>query len=163
VVKDLSPNGSFVNQVRSWSSVLPETAADFDDNPYQRTFLRSAWVSAHYFCRVFLAKLSFAPVKADLSPLRGSAEAKQSASGTTFWRIIFSIEIHFGLTEFRARVKWVDGVSPHTRLSISRLSHGISSRWFTERAQVVCAYAMFSRSFGLTRHSIKQRPRLNRL
>ena len=25
-----------------------------------------------------------------------------------YWTIVFSIEIQFGLTEFRARIKWVD-------------------------------------------------------
>lgn len=47
-------------------------------------------------------------VRADLSPLKGSALPQTSASGKTFWKIIFSVEIHFGLTEFRARIKWVD-------------------------------------------------------
>lgn len=28
-----------------------------------------------------------------------------------YWTIVFSIEIHFGLTEFRARIKWTDNVS----------------------------------------------------
>lgn len=27
-----------------------------------------------------------------------------------YWNIVFSIEIHFGLTEFRARIKWTDNV-----------------------------------------------------
>lgn len=49
-------------------------------------------------------------VRADLSPLSGSAEAKQSKNGKSYWTIIFSIEIHFGLTEFKARIKWVDNV-----------------------------------------------------
>ncbi|KAJ7227269.1 hypothetical protein GGX14DRAFT_347749 [Mycena pura] len=49
-------------------------------------------------------------VRADLSPLKGSAVAQTGPNGTTFWKIIFSIEIHFGLTEFRARIKWVDNV-----------------------------------------------------
>ncbi|KAH9945444.1 uncharacterized protein BXZ73DRAFT_38991 [Epithele typhae] len=47
-------------------------------------------------------------VRADLSPLSGSAQAKQSRSGKQYWTIVFSIEIHFGLTEFKARIKWVD-------------------------------------------------------
>ncbi|KAJ6494896.1 hypothetical protein C8R47DRAFT_390639 [Mycena vitilis] len=47
-------------------------------------------------------------VRADLSPLKGSAEAQTGKNGSTFWKIIFSVEIHFGLTEFRARIKWVD-------------------------------------------------------
>ncbi|KAL0065109.1 hypothetical protein AAF712_007945 [Marasmius tenuissimus] len=47
-------------------------------------------------------------VRADLSPLSGSAEAKQGKHGKTYWNIVFSIEIHFGLTEFRARIKWND-------------------------------------------------------
>ncbi|KAI0661700.1 hypothetical protein C8Q70DRAFT_910546 [Cubamyces menziesii] len=49
-------------------------------------------------------------VRADLSPLAGSAQAKQGRNGKTYWTIVFSIEIHFGLTEFKARIKWVDNV-----------------------------------------------------
>lgn len=30
--------------------------------------------------------------------------------GKKYWTIVFSIEIHFGLTEFRARIKWNDDV-----------------------------------------------------
>ncbi|KAF5372764.1 hypothetical protein D9615_010105 [Tricholomella constricta] len=47
-------------------------------------------------------------VRADLSPLSGSAESKAGRNGKTYWTIVFSVEIHFGLTEFRARIKWVD-------------------------------------------------------
>lgn len=50
-------------------------------------------------------------VRADLSPLSGSAETKKGKNGKVYWTIIFSVEIHFGLTEFRARIKWVDNVS----------------------------------------------------
>ncbi|KAI6108131.1 hypothetical protein F5141DRAFT_1120837 [Pisolithus sp. B1] len=50
-------------------------------------------------------------VRADLSPLSGSAEPKHGKNGKTYWTIVFSIEIHFGLTEFRARIKWNDNVS----------------------------------------------------
>ncbi|KAF9816655.1 hypothetical protein IEO21_03960 [Rhodonia placenta] len=51
-------------------------------------------------------------VRADLSPLAGSAQAKPGKSGKTYYNIVFNIEIHFGLTEFRARIKWIDNVSP---------------------------------------------------
>lgn len=47
-------------------------------------------------------------VRADLSPLAGSAQPKQGTGGKQYWTIVFSIEIHFGLTEFRARIKWTD-------------------------------------------------------
>ncbi|KAJ3480295.1 hypothetical protein NLI96_g8449 [Meripilus lineatus] len=47
-------------------------------------------------------------VRADLSPLAGSAQAKSGKGGKTYWTIVFSIEIHFGLTEFKARIKWTD-------------------------------------------------------
>ncbi|EKM78941.1 hypothetical protein AGABI1DRAFT_121289 [Agaricus bisporus var. burnettii JB137-S8] len=47
-------------------------------------------------------------VRADLSPLAGSAEAKTGKAGKVYWRIVFSVEIQFGLTEFQARIKWVD-------------------------------------------------------
>ena len=30
--------------------------------------------------------------------------------GKKYWTIVFSIEIHFGLTEFKARIKWNDDV-----------------------------------------------------
>lgn len=49
-------------------------------------------------------------VRADLSPLSSSAEAKSGKHGKVYWNIIFSVEIHFGLTEFKARIKWVDNV-----------------------------------------------------
>lgn len=49
-------------------------------------------------------------VRADLSPLAGSAQAKQGRNQKMYWTIVFSIEIHFGLTEFKARIKWVDNV-----------------------------------------------------
>jgi hypothetical protein len=52
-------------------------------------------------------------VQADLSPLAGSAQPKPGTSGKTYWTIVFSVEIHFGLTEFKARIKWVDSVSSH--------------------------------------------------
>jgi len=49
-------------------------------------------------------------VRADLSPLAGSAESKEGKGGKTYWTIVFSVEIQFGLTEFKARIKWVDNV-----------------------------------------------------
>jgi hypothetical protein len=54
-------------------------------------------------------------VQADLSPLEGSAQPKPGRSGKTYWTIVFSVEIHFGLTEFKARIKWVDSVSFSSR------------------------------------------------
>jgi hypothetical protein len=47
-------------------------------------------------------------VRADLSPLTATAQPKAGKNGKKFWTIVFSIEIHFGLTEFKARIKWVD-------------------------------------------------------
>jgi hypothetical protein len=47
-------------------------------------------------------------VRADLSLLSGSAEPKHGKNGKTYWTIVFSVEIHFGLTEFKARIKWND-------------------------------------------------------
>lgn len=55
-------------------------------------------------------------VQADLSPLAGSAQPKPGRSGKTYWTIVFSVEIHFGLTEFKSRIKWVDSVSTHSQL-----------------------------------------------
>ncbi|KAL0954944.1 hypothetical protein HGRIS_003877 [Hohenbuehelia grisea] len=55
-------------------------------------------------------------VRADLSPLEGSAEPKSGRNGKTYWTIVFSVEIHFGLTEFKARIKWVDNVSSSSSL-----------------------------------------------
>lgn len=48
-------------------------------------------------------------VRADLSPLATSAEPK-AGKGGKYWTIVFSVEIQFGLTEFKARIKWVDNV-----------------------------------------------------
>ncbi|KZT00777.1 uncharacterized protein LAESUDRAFT_665281 [Laetiporus sulphureus 93-53] len=50
-------------------------------------------------------------VRADLSPLASSAHGEQGKNGKMYWTIVFYIEIHFGLTEFRARIKWTDNVS----------------------------------------------------
>ncbi|PPQ91717.1 hypothetical protein CVT25_012858 [Psilocybe cyanescens] len=50
-------------------------------------------------------------VQADLSLLNGSAEPKVGKNGKKYWTIVFSVEIHFGLTEFKARIKWMDNVS----------------------------------------------------
>lgn len=47
-------------------------------------------------------------VRANLSPLADSAQPKDGRNGTKYWTIVFSVEIHFGLTEFKARIKWVD-------------------------------------------------------
>ena len=60
-------------------------------------------------------------VRADLSPLAGSAQAKQGRNGKTYWTIVFSIEIHFGLTEFKARIKWVDNVRIFAPFKLSGL------------------------------------------
>ncbi|KAF8972184.1 hypothetical protein BDZ97DRAFT_1650258 [Flammula alnicola] len=49
-------------------------------------------------------------VQADLSLLNGSAEPKAGKNGKKYWTIVFSVEIHFGLTEFKARIKWMDNV-----------------------------------------------------
>ncbi|KAJ3497279.1 hypothetical protein NLJ89_g10367 [Agrocybe chaxingu] len=47
-------------------------------------------------------------VQADLSLLNNSAEPKAGRNGKKYWTIVFSVEIHFGLTEFKARMKWMD-------------------------------------------------------
>ncbi|TEB34592.1 hypothetical protein FA13DRAFT_1753603 [Coprinellus micaceus] len=52
-------------------------------------------------------------VRADLSMLSDSAEPKQGKNGKTYWTIVFSVEIHFGLTEFEARIKWVQDAGPY--------------------------------------------------
>ncbi|KAH6912722.1 hypothetical protein BKA70DRAFT_1264772 [Coprinopsis sp. MPI-PUGE-AT-0042] len=53
-------------------------------------------------------------VRADLSMLSDSAVPKMGRGGKNYWTIVFSVEIHFGLTEFRARIKWVqDGVTKY--------------------------------------------------
>ena len=57
-------------------------------------------------------------MQADLSVLSGSAETKVGKNGKNYWTIVFSVEIHFGLTEFKARIKWVDSV----RISVSHCS-----------------------------------------
>ncbi|TFK22887.1 hypothetical protein FA15DRAFT_595292 [Coprinopsis marcescibilis] len=49
-------------------------------------------------------------VRADLSMLSDSAAPKLSRGGKTYWTIVFSVEIQFGLTEFKARIKWVQDV-----------------------------------------------------
>lgn len=56
-------------------------------------------------------------MQADLSLLSGSAEPKVGKNGKEYWTIVFSVEIHFGLTEFKARIKWVDNVRFFSRLT----------------------------------------------
>ena len=45
-------------------------------------------------------------VRADLSPLTASAQVMTGPGGKEYWTIVFSVEIHFGLTEFKARIRW---------------------------------------------------------
>ncbi|KAG6857419.1 hypothetical protein H0H87_004781 [Tephrocybe sp. NHM501043] len=69
-------------------------------------------------------------VRADLSPLSGSAEPKAGRNGKTYWTIVFSVEIHFGLTEFKARIKWVDDnkiVSPTPLPTVQPISNSLTS------------------------------------
>ncbi|KAF9031423.1 hypothetical protein BDZ89DRAFT_1131921 [Hymenopellis radicata] len=47
-------------------------------------------------------------VRADLSPLSGIVETKVGKDGRSYWTIVLSIEIHFGPTEFKSRIKWLD-------------------------------------------------------
>jgi hypothetical protein len=42
--------------------------------------------------------------------LKASAKAMAGHGGKVYWKVVFSIEIHFGLTEFKARIKWNDDV-----------------------------------------------------
>ena len=56
-------------------------------------------------------------VSADLSHLCRPADL-QYYNGKTFWKLKYELEIMFGLTELRARVKWTEGVS----LFVHRLS-----------------------------------------
>jgi len=62
-------------------------------------------------------------VRADLSPLTASARAATGEGGKKYWTIVFSIEIHFGLTEFKARIKWTDDVRP---VSVMWFWYGLS-------------------------------------
>ena len=64
---------------------------------------------------------SLCHVQADLSKLSNSAEAKTGPNGQVYWTVVFSIEIHFGLTEFKARIKWVDNVRVESVLSTRTL------------------------------------------
>ncbi|TDL19908.1 hypothetical protein BD410DRAFT_815768 [Rickenella mellea] len=45
-------------------------------------------------------------VQADLSKLSDSAQPKDGPNGETYWTVVFYIEIQFGLTEFKARIRW---------------------------------------------------------
>lgn len=49
------------------------------------------------------------------------ARLKSSRNGKTYWTIAFSVNLHFGLTEFKARIKWNDNVC--IRFSLSSTSH----------------------------------------
>lgn len=54
-------------------------------------------------------------MRADLSPLTASAKVMTGPGGKKYWTIVFSIEIHFGLTEFKARIKWSHDVCIYFR------------------------------------------------
>lgn len=49
-------------------------------------------------------------VKADLSALCHKAD-KIPSNSLSFWRLNFDIEFLFGLTEYQARLKWIENVS----------------------------------------------------
>ncbi|KAF7316791.1 hypothetical protein HMN09_00412200 [Mycena chlorophos] len=66
-------------------------------------------------------------VRADLSPLKSTAVPQEGKNGT-FWKVVFSIEIHFGLTEFRARLKYLDN---------GEVKYGAASIIYNERGRRV--------------------------
>jgi len=61
-------------------------------------------------------------VRADLSPLAASARATTGEGRKRYWKIVFTIEIHFGLTEFKAMIKWNDDVR---FISVIRFNYGL--------------------------------------
>ena len=75
---------------------------------------------------------SLCHVKADLSKLTNSAEPKIGPNGQTYWTVVFNIEIHFGLTEFKARIKWVEDVSALRQMLAWEffLTHVFSCSWY---------------------------------
>ena len=88
------------------------------------------WISRHDGAYFRLHFLRFSPchpdsfstlcvVQADLSLLNGSAEPKNGRNGKKYWTIVFSVEIHFGLTEFKARIKWMDNVGIASILNVT--------------------------------------------
>jgi hypothetical protein len=80
-------------------------------------------------------------VRADLSPLTASAQPKTGKSGKKFWTIVFSIEIHFGLTEFRARIKWVDKEVRNLRVCSWTATHGLFAIYRARRTSEFNTYA----------------------
>ncbi|TDL25780.1 hypothetical protein BD410DRAFT_813480 [Rickenella mellea] len=52
-------------------------------------------------------------IDADLSPLcRPSTIRRSPATNEPYWRVDFEIEVKFGLTEYEARIQWVEDVTP---------------------------------------------------
>lgn len=45
-------------------------------------------------------------VQADLYPLTGSLKAVMDESGKEVWKVVFSIEMYFGVKELKARISW---------------------------------------------------------
>ena len=60
--------------------------------------------------------------------MSNSAEPKKGANGQTYWTVVFSIEIHFGLTEFKARMKWNEDVSISNAFNIASQLSDLNSR-----------------------------------
>ena len=66
-------------------------------------------------------------MRADLSKLSSAAEPKKGADGQKYWLVVFAIEILFGLTEFKARMKWVEDVRAH----LFRIQNESTDTFFT--------------------------------
>ena len=100
-----------VVRLRSRDMVLSRRGYCTEVDPQER---RQVLPIDRYLCFIIISTTdnfsTLCYVRADLSPLAGSAQPKQGTGGKMYWTIVFSIEIHFGLTEFRARIKWMDNV-----------------------------------------------------
>jgi hypothetical protein len=49
-------------------------------------------------------------VKANLNELSSALKVKRSAHGVQYWSLSFNVCIHFGRTELRAFLEWVENV-----------------------------------------------------
>lgn len=67
-------------------------------------------------------------VKADLSKLCTPKTLwRRRDTGACYWRLQYEVELQFGLTELKARLKWDEGVSSLSHISCMRMTDGLTS------------------------------------
>ncbi|KAF8713398.1 ATP binding, partial [Rhizoctonia solani] len=129
------PTGSFVKG--GWSQIVPGgVPVDCDSisrrpyyreyttpNPQLSNFAEDIWC---YNLKGVPQWMRFKPgtimpgfqlacsVNANLSHMRGALQAHTSPKGTRYWSLSFNVCIHFGRTEYRAFLEWVENGTTRT-------------------------------------------------